>query len=976
MAAIDLPEGISPSCQDVAFLPGSVFTRPALARVYSAAALAAPINYVKTFLKGNGDPFTLSINGIDPTGLISQLYAEDVQNAFGTRSLIANLPKGTIARSTTIDNAEFFAFSDGNQGTGIPTFYDGTNYARSGQDGPGAPVNVSDYTGSIFINSISEGAGASIQSISQSGNVVTVLLAFGVQVESDVQVGDLVQISGVPVAGYNGTQTITSISGGTFHFTLFATGLAPASSGTIAWGLATVVTTAPNNLLAQSNITITGNTVAAYNNSWIIRKIYSNTTFSFYIGTFGNGFGSGGTISTGGSISAGVHQCVVIFQTFSGYLTKPSPAFLWNAGGNLQANVTNIPLGPPNTVARILAFTQSGGAKFFYIPVTTTLPSLTGGAPTIIQSTVIPDNVTNSAIINFSDATLATSLAIDIPGNNLFALNRIPPAVGVFQYANRTVYWGIDNEVTNFINMDLQGGLSYAFIGGPPVPMGWVAGTNGTLITGGITTNDFAWQITGAGNTVVGELTQNAATDSFGQPIILPKTSYQMKLWIQAQVASQAGEIVIDITDGTNTIEAVVQLNTCSTAGGFVTATFNNPSWGVIGPTTHMNVYGFGLTAGQTAILGRIGIIYASQPVNTSDLIISYINNPQSFDGVTGRVSPGNPQQPIRGCFELRDQLYIIKDGSLYLTSDNGTTEPSGWTLQQVSASIGAMSFRAFDEGEDWEVIGDKSGAYMFAGGQPLKISQEVQNIWNTINPAAYNTVWVKNDRTQRRIYFGLPTGSATSPNIVLVCDYRELKASQDITYSDPVHISYSGKVLSTDLSRKWSVWNIKANCGEIITRQNGVQEMVFGGAAGTGLSSGGFDNLYSLNSAKYTDDDYGQILSFYTTYFFLPKQMQQQLQMAGLNLYNYLRMFISGIGNLQMTYFGNSLTNPWPLPPALPLPTTATQDFELGLNVQTERMAIEFAVTPLAGQTDAYFSLSKATLAVRPAVIGVRSVF
>jgi len=185
--------------------------------------------------------------------------------------------------------------------------------------------------------------------------------------------------------------------------------------------------------------------------------------------------------------------------------------------------------------------------------------------------------------------------------------------------------------------------------------------------------------------------------------------------------------------------------------------------------------------------------------------------------------------------------------------------------------------------------------------------------------------------------------------------------------------------VLSTDLSRKWTLWNIAANCGAILQRSGNVKEMVFGGASGTGFFTGGFHNVYSLKSAKYQDDDYGQILSFYITYFLMTPQIHQAAQMLGLNLYEYLRFRVSGVGTLQITFYGNDLSNEFPLPPTFPLPAVSTQDAELGMNVVTERVAVGFQVLPTnpGVSLDAAFTLQKLVASgVKDAWAPVRGVF
>jgi hypothetical protein len=53
MAAADLPEGVSPDCQDVAFLQGAVKTRPGLLSVYSPITGNPTVNYLKTFTQPN-----------------------------------------------------------------------------------------------------------------------------------------------------------------------------------------------------------------------------------------------------------------------------------------------------------------------------------------------------------------------------------------------------------------------------------------------------------------------------------------------------------------------------------------------------------------------------------------------------------------------------------------------------------------------------------------------------------------------------------------------------------------------------------------------------------------------------------------------------------------------------------------------------------------------------------------------------------
>src|SRR5258708_9775746 len=87
MAAADLPQGVSPDCQDVAFLLGGVKTRPGLLPVFSAIAGNPTVNYVKTYTQPNLAQTLLALDssgtlwGEKSTGVLSQIAAGIVANA-------------------------------------------------------------------------------------------------------------------------------------------------------------------------------------------------------------------------------------------------------------------------------------------------------------------------------------------------------------------------------------------------------------------------------------------------------------------------------------------------------------------------------------------------------------------------------------------------------------------------------------------------------------------------------------------------------------------------------------------------------------------------------------------------------------------------------------------------------------------------------------------------------------------------------
>src|SRR5260221_13087907 len=89
--------------------------------------------------------------------------------------------------------------------------------------------------------------------------------------------------------------------------------------------------------------------------------------------------------------------------------------------------------------------------------------------------------------------------------------------------------------------------------------------------------------------------------------------------------------------------------------------------------------------------------------------------------------------------------------------------------------------------------IAHRTGLYIFSGGEPVKISQEIQPTWNQINWQYAHTLWVTVDTKERRILIGAPMGAATSPNTILLLDYRDLDDAGDIASRPPISISYAG---------------------------------------------------------------------------------------------------------------------------------------------------------------------------------------
>jgi hypothetical protein len=279
----------------------------------------------------------------------------------------------------------------------------------------------------------------------------------------------------------------------------------------------------------------------------------------------------------------------------------------------------------------------------------------------------------------------------------------------------------------------------------------------------------------------------------------------------------------------------------------------------------------------------------------------------------------------------------------------------------------------------------------IYGGGVPEKISQEIQPNWNDptrsdktvqINMAAATTVWALNDPISRLLFFGLPIGTASSPSQIYVLNYEHLASAQAIAGSPPFHPSFAGKLIATDNSRKWTHWLRPMNGAARMYRSAGKLTNVFFGGNGQTLgAAAGYGNIYTLNPAKLTDDDFGQIYPYYVTYFFVDPERRQQMQLKnGRLLLAYILAQIQpqpGDTNSQitLTYYGDNLANPWPLTTTRILTPNFWKDRNFGGGMaQGERIAIKIASSPITG-TDNSFVCSRLEAFLRNARLLVSGV-
>jgi hypothetical protein len=724
--------------------------------------------------------------------------------------------------------------------------------------------------------------------------------------------------------------------------------------------------------------------------TWTVDTVINSTTFTFNA-IYAVGIGIGGIITIGGLVAPGTRSAVCFWQTDTGFLSKPSAPFSWNAAGNKRVSVDTLPIGPSNVIARWVAFTGANGGSYFAIPVPAIDPS-TG--QTVSTSTVVNDNTSTSATFDFSDNTLFEGLAIDITGNDLFSMTTLGTPSGVFSYSNRLVVWGDTNKIQNLWNMGFEGGVPA--VDNVTEPGGWdVSANQGGQLVAGRSNIGLAWQITGNGTgSPRGMISQPAFQDWENIAILNPQTQFTYKCLAYTNEANASGDLIAQFFSPTQGVIATATI-ACSSAGvgensaSFVSANFSVQTPAVIPSDAKFQVYTLGLGNGQAIVVDEQMLVYTAQPTVPGQARLSYANNPEAFDAVTGFIGL-EYSETLLSCNIIRDNLYIQTDGHLVRTQDNGVGEPITWTTYTVAEQMKGLSTRCFDVGEGWGMIACESGLYAFSGGEPQKISQEIQNLWMSMNTALWQHVWVRNDVSTKRIYIGVPLATYTptdttfmpqSCNKIFVLDYRELNTASMIENAPPIHIALTGHMLSSDLTRKWTVWNLPMNCADFCFVGTDPQ-MTFGSGFGNGLTTG-FGNSYMLaqdgqdfsQRTKFTDDDYGTIgswngqssltykewvtkgmtgtwrpqASYYVTYF-SPSHDQEQAQQITSNrkLYEYLQAYVTGVGNFYvlplMDRVGNSSKRP---PKARCLNVFQNYDLEWPLNVRANRLALLFYAMP-----------------------------
>lgn len=977
----DLPMGASPRNQDVDFLIGAIGPRPGLAPAIQNFSPLLPtpgaeFEYVKSaIVAASGLPpinakLTLaqSSDGIlwqeffDNPGILNVFYNQIINHA--------------RALSDNVDYVEFIGLSNLVQGNDQPRTFDGQFLDRVSQVGPGAgPVVASGAIGNVAIDSITQFPPRAISNTGTNQTLASVLVV--PFVPEEFPPGGLFTIVGVTDPIFDSTNNLVNSIGNASNpnqiiYTPNPQPFADSSGGTAQSQIATVTTATDHNLMAGQAVIISGLTSAmGYDGTWIVFSTPTPTTFTFNApDIIGDVSGASGVVGVAaGGLAAGPRYAIVMFVMRNGYITPASPPVGFTTfASDTFLSFTNIPIGPPACIGRIIAVTPANagiGGPYYYIP----------NGSGVFTPTVIDDNTTTSLYDpSFSDAVLTAGIDVTTVGNNHLQMREVGEFVKPVLYAGRVFYQGERVKVDNLYNLTFDGGTQSPPVS-PPIATicGWTKQTGFEawidLIVSPIYGNSLA--ITNLGGTTLNPqpilvsamsatLSQfNINTDPFGVPTIRPNTTYSVRFTAWASYGGAVGgasvrPALVEHDSGTILGPLLPTLTQFPTE--FVGHYFISPDDPP--PTLDLMILPANVPPGETVYIDRIEIFPDENPVYANQLGASYLDNFQAVDSQTGAIDVSLlSTDPITNQFKFINTLYATTQGITVSTNDVAGEEPSGWGVNEVSNTVGCLGPLASDVGEEYVLVADRKGAYVFDGGNHVKFSQEIQQIWEQIYWPSANTTWIKNDIRQQRILIGVPMvlpnayfpdatpdTAPSTPNIILCCSVLGLGSGSEIAGSPGVHVSaFTGQLLSKDMSRKWTGWFIKSPMANWINRPNGSEEIWFA-SAGTG-NNAGTAQIYRLDS-QMTNDDGAPILMDYFTYGFGDEATTQQLNLGQVRKsYQYTSITVEGSGGMIITTYPETLGTLYESSqPPFTLVKPAMDDLNAPLNETCNRLFIEFS--------------------------------
>jgi len=376
---------------------------------------------------------------------------------------------------------------------------------------------------------------------------------------------------------------------------------------------------------------------------------------------------------------------------------------------------------------------------------------------------------------------------------------------GVTSYNQRLVVWGGRSALQNVLSSKtsfaagdssgkgyMQGPIGWRLEGGNDgtSPNGWTITTPGSALTTSATAvgDVVRWTGTGVGadsGDLVSGTTVVTGVDGVDSPFLAGITyRYRIRLRRSAgatgtfQVTTSGGVWEIDIATEVGEDWTIIE-------GG---------DGAVMDPTLKVKVAD-PLPLAEWLDFDRLHAFEKGFPYERSIARVSRIRDPESFVEVDEAglisVSPDDGEE-IRAAIAFRGNLYFFKERSMWCVIDNGG-EPGNWSVNLVSSQVGAESARGVVAGDGFLIIMNRNGLYLFQGGQPTKISTEIDGTWraSAFGSSAFGIV-----DSERQQLFAFPVTGSSSDKATY-CDYFE-GLTQAGTYTQGHGRKYSNMTMAT----------------------------------------------------------------------------------------------------------------------------------------------------------------------------------
>lgn len=275
------------------------------------------------------------------------------------------------------------------------------------------------------------------------------------------------------------------------------------------------------------------------------------------------------------------------------------------------------------------------------------------------------------------------------------------------------------------------------------------------------------------------------------------------------------------------------------------------------------------------------------------DLIrVSNVGDCESFSDVTGyiQVPAERDGNSVRAGIPYFDVLYLTKAVGVFSTTDNGSDDPSTWSVVPIEGALGAYPGAIGTITESQVALTTKAaivfacrtGVFLFKGAPaPMPISYKIDKLWQTLTPGYENRITLAMDPFLEVFYILCCTDGATSPNKILMCDFADGLEPNSV---------------------KWSVFSFAVTptaIGMVNFNDGSDFQYYLRITAGT--------TMYKYTPlSKGTDVGSVAVNAYYQSY------VCQAPSVGMLAVYAFVRLSVTGSGTLNITFYdkdGNLLT-------------------------------------------------------------------